>query len=487
MRLSKIIYTLIIVFGLICGGLFFHNLKTFTNLVLGQSDKAVDVEGADIRLDYNAVDQKIEGFGASGAWWAQDVGGWDNLSDIMDLLYDRKKGIGLNIYRYNIGAGKPAITDDPWRSTETLEVSPGVYDLNRDKNAIKAMKEAAKRGASIELFANSPPARLTKSGYTSGEETGKSNLPPENEEQFAKYLVDITELFVKEGIPVTYLSPINEPQWDWKSRQEGCHYEPEQVISLSRKVALELMKRKLPVKLMIDESGAWNDQNYTLTMYKRIMNDDVLSKAVDSFAVHSYWSSDRDKKIAASYFSQFDKLVPLRQTEWCEMKNGDAAGMDAALVLARTIYEDMTILNVTTWEQWLAVAKGDYRDGLVYVDESSRKFGAAKRMWSFGNYSKFIKPGYHRIDAESEDSDVLVSAYVSPHNDETVIVAINSTNQEKKVSFSNLKGRKAQIYETSEKSNLDLVKEVDSLENYVVPAGSITTIVTQKSRFSFLS
>ena len=99
MRLSKIIYTLIIVFGLICGGLFFHNLKTFTNLVLGQSDKAVDVEGADIRLDYNAVDQKIEGFGASGAWWAQDVGGWDNLSDIMDLLYDRKKGIGLNIYQ----------------------------------------------------------------------------------------------------------------------------------------------------------------------------------------------------------------------------------------------------------------------------------------------------------------------------------------------------------------------------------------------------
>ena len=85
------------------------------------------------------------------------------------------------------------------------------------------------------------------------------------------------------------------------------------------------------------------------------------------------------------------------------MKNGGAAGMDAALVLARTIHEDMTILSVSTWEHWLAVAKGDYRDGLVYVNESSRKFGAVKRMWSFGNYSKFIKPGYHRIKAESQD------------------------------------------------------------------------------------
>lgn len=486
MRFSKKKYTIVIIFLIVCGVIFTLNMKPVSRFVFGESDNVSHFVGGNIKLDYNTVAQKIQGFGASGAWWAQDVGGWDNLSEIMDLLYDREKGIGLNIYRYNIGAGKPIITGDRWRSTETLEVSPGVYDLNRDKNAIKAMKEAVKRGATIELFANSPPARLTKSGFTSGESTGKSNLPPENEEEFAKYLVDITELLLKEGIPVKYLSPINEPQWDWKNGQEGCHYEPEQVISLSRKVALELEKRKLSVKLLVAESGAWNDQNYTLTMYKRIMSDDVLSKAIDSFAVHSYWSSASDKKIAASYFSQFDKMLPLHQTEWCEMKNGNAAGMEAALVLARTIHDDMTILSVSSWQQWLAVAKGDYRDGLVYVDESTRKFGAVKRMWSFGNYSKFIKPGYHRIKAEGEDSDVLVSAYISPQKDKTVIVAINSTNQEKPVTFSNLKGKKTQIYETSEKSNLALVKEVSGLENYVLPSESVTTFVIQAGTFRFL-
>ncbi|WP_336786196.1 glycoside hydrolase family 30 protein [Paenibacillus sp. MMO-177] len=459
-----------------------HNHNSVTQ------DAPADVPaGKNINLDYNVIHQTIDGFGASGAWWAQDVGGWDNLSDIMDLLYDSNKGIGLNIYRYNIGAGGPAIATDPWRTTETIEVSPGVYDLNRDSNAIKAMKEAAKRGASIELYANSPPARLTVSGYTSGEKTGKSNLRPENEDQFADYLVDITELFIKEGIPVTYLSPINEPQWDWKNGQEGSHYEPEQVISLSSKVALELERRKLPVKLMINESGAWNDQNYTLSMYKRIMADDVLSKALDSYAVHSYWSSDKDKKIAASYFSQFDNLLPLRQTEWCEMVNGNAAGMEAALVLAKTIYEDMTILNVVEWDQWLAVAKGDYRDALVYVDPTTRKYGTAKRMWSFGNYSKFIKPGYHRIDAQSEDSDVLVSAYVSPKKDKTVIVAVNPTNREKLVTLPNVKGNQTKIYETSEQSNLELVKEVKRPGNYVLPKESITTFVIEKGKFSFFS
>jgi len=486
MGFTKKKYRLAIVFLIVCGMIFALKLKPVSNFVFGQNDEGSSFVGEKIKLDYDAVYQKIDGFGASGAWWAQDVGGWDNLNEIMDLLYDGSKGIGLNIYRYNIGAGKPTIADDPWRSTETIEVSPGVYDLNRDKNAIKAMKEAAARGATIELFANSPPARLTLSGYSSGEQTGKSNLPAENEEQFAKYLVDITELFLKEGIPVKYLSPINEPQWEWKGGQEGCHYEPEQVISLSRKVALELERRKLPVKLLIAESGAWNDQNYTLTMYKRIMNDDVLSKAIDAYAVHSYWSSANDKKIAASYFSQFDNMLPLYQTEWCEMKNGNAASMDAALVLARTIHEDMTILSVSTWQQWLAVAKGDYRDALVYVDVSTKKFGAAKRMWSFGNYSKFIKPGYHRIQAESQDSEVLVSAYVSPKEDQTVIVAINSTNQEKPVTFGHLKGKKTQIYETSEKSNLALIKEVNGLDHYVLPAESVTTFVIQSGFLGFL-
>lgn len=484
MKYLKKKYTFILIFFITIGGIFLLLWKPVSHLNVWKRDKGEGIMGENIKLDYNTTYQKIEGFGASGAWWAQDVGGWDNLSGIMDDLYDKEKGIGLNIYRYNIGGGKPCKTSDPWRSTETLEVSPGVYDLNRDKNAIKAMKEAVKRGAEVVLFANSPPARLTKSGYTSGDTAGKSNLPVENEQEFAKYLVDITELFLKQGIPVKYLSPINEPQWDWKDGQEGCHYESAQVISLSRKVALELQKRKLPVKLSVAESGKWNDQSYSLTLYKQIMNDDVLSKAINHFAVHSYWSSAEDKKTAAAYYSQFNNMLPLHMTEWCEMKNGRDMGMDAALVLAKTIHEDMTILSASTWEHWLAVSKYDYRDGLVYVDEGTEKYAAAKRLWSFGNYSKFIKPGYKRISVETEDSDLLVSAYTSPDEKKTVIVAINPTNVEKIVAFNNLKGKKAQIYETSEKNNCSLIKKDNNLKDYVFPTESVTTIVIQTNMFS---
>ena len=60
-----------------------------------------------IEIDPSQRFQTIEGFGASGAWWAQSVGAWpkDKREPILKLLYDSQDGIGLTIYRYNIGAG----------------------------------------------------------------------------------------------------------------------------------------------------------------------------------------------------------------------------------------------------------------------------------------------------------------------------------------------------------------------------------------------
>jgi O-glycosyl hydrolase len=51
--------------------------------------------------------QTIIGFGASGAWWPDDVVGFSpaNRALVARLLFDRSAGLGLSIYRYNIGGG----------------------------------------------------------------------------------------------------------------------------------------------------------------------------------------------------------------------------------------------------------------------------------------------------------------------------------------------------------------------------------------------
>nr|MBP7228139.1 hypothetical protein [Longilinea sp.] len=52
------------------------------------------------QVDY----QTIEGFGASTAWWAQVVGGWeDERQQIVHWLFDSESGVGVMIVRDNLG------------------------------------------------------------------------------------------------------------------------------------------------------------------------------------------------------------------------------------------------------------------------------------------------------------------------------------------------------------------------------------------------
>jgi O-glycosyl hydrolase len=57
---------------------------------------------------------------------------------------------------------------------------------------------------------------MTKSGTVSGGLLGGSNLKSDMYPAFATYLVDITRhLREAEGVPIGWISPINEPQWPW--------------------------------------------------------------------------------------------------------------------------------------------------------------------------------------------------------------------------------------------------------------------------------
>ena len=157
--------------------------------------------------------QTFEGFGASGAWWAQEVGGWEhkdaesNLAvrdRISQLLYSKTEGIGLRTYRYNIGGGSKQSgngkIDNPLRRTDSFETADGRYDFDRDKNAVYMMEQAVRDGADeVVLFVNSPIERLTKNGKTHCDASRifQDNISPKNYISFAKYCLDVTEHFVK--------------------------------------------------------------------------------------------------------------------------------------------------------------------------------------------------------------------------------------------------------------------------------------------------
>ncbi len=442
--------------------------------------------------------QTFRSIGASGAWWAQIVGGWDHLDPesgkpvrdrIAELLYSKETGIGMGIYRYNIGGGSKhsgkGEYSQPARATECFETARGEYDWSRDANAVYMMKKCVENGADeVIFFVNSPIERLTKNGlaHNKKHQLFHENISRKNYKAFAKYCLDVTEHFVGEGIPVKYLSPVNEPIWVWNGGQEGCFYRPRSVKNVFGVFAEELDKSVSlkGVKLSGAESGdlRWFNKSYT----RQLLKDKNVRKHLDGVDVHSYclplpitipFLNDRlgFVKRFRRFMDKHYPDVPVIMSEWTHMQGGRDYGMDSALVTARTMHEDFTLLNAVSWQHWIAVSEVDYCDGLIYINLEDKTFEITKRYYVTGNYSKYIKPGSKRIEAGVDDKDIFVTAF--KNNGEITLVLINNSESEKGIE---LPPHNDILVSVTDKDNNLAEKKSSSNEIRLTPK-SVTTVV----------
>ncbi len=371
-------------------------------LILPKSDLVCDTV---LSFDETTTYQTMEGFGASGAWWAQDVGGWDSINtcgietreEIAELLFG-ESGIGLTTYRYNLGACIDAAADQStyshvWRQAESFLNQYGTLDFTKDANAVWMLKRAVELGVKdVVLFCNSAPQNLTVNGLTHSTAADIVNLAPEDYQAFADYCCDVAEYFLSIGIPVTEISPINEPQWEWTGGQEGCHYQLSEMIAIYKVVLAEMQSRDAlnNVKMSMCESGNWKNDSWngaietTYQYIAGIMAAEGLGSYMTAFDAHSYGSGIIDKLAFSGYVKSNFENIKLRMTEWTEMESGRDATMSSGLVLAQTVFEDLNYLNVTSWQYWIAVSCYDYKDGLIYVDRSAKTYESAKRLYCLG-------------------------------------------------------------------------------------------------------
>ncbi|MCL2509079.1 MAG: hypothetical protein FWF05_07885 [Oscillospiraceae bacterium] len=454
---------------------------------------------ANITIKKDKKHQTFEGFGVSGAWWAQDIGGWEETDPesgmpkrerIAQLLFDKSEGIGVGAYRYNLGGGSMQSgrgTFSPnCRRAESFDVSDTEYDWSRDKNAVWTMNAAVRYGADeVILFVNSPPERLTKNNKSHLDKPLRTNLAEENYLPFAKYCLDVAEHFVKQGVPVKYISPVNEPVWVWTGGQEGCHYRPRQVRGVMRVFAGELEKR--PVLKGVRLSGAENGDLrwFNKTYCRMLLDDELVRRNIDSIDTHSYYLMPLKIMRLVPFLSNrigsmkrykkwMDKRYPgvsLKTTEWTHMKGGRDYGMDSALEQARVMLEDITVMDAAAWQLWIAVSNVDYCDGLIYQFDEDRTFKMTKRYYAFGNYSKFVESGSVRVETDCDDGELKTLAFVK--GDRTALIVINATDKEKTVRLAD--GGKAVMYVTDDNENLT-EREVE-LSAVRISGRSVNTLI----------
>lgn len=123
--------------------------------------------------------------------------------------------------------------------------------------------------------------------------------------------------------------------------------------------------------------------------------------------------------------------------------------------------------------------------GLYNVDKSTGNFNRTKRFYSFGNFSKFIRPGYVRISAtENATSGVYCTAYKDPNTGKFALVVINDNNITNNISIVTRNFNTGIItpYITDSNSNLEKRHEIviNNDKFYTeLPPKSVTTFVGQ--------
>ncbi len=432
--------------------------------------------------------QRIDNFGASDCWTIQAAGMLPDArrEQLADWLFSLKvdaagnpAGIGLSLWRFNIGTGSADQGEhsgigDPLRRSECFLRPDGSYDWSRQAGQRWFLQAAKARGVNQFLaFCNSAPVYMTKNGLANSQGRGKDrscNLRPDKYAAFAEFLATVTAGIAKhEGIAFDYLSPFNEPEWNWDdAKQEGTPAFNSEIAAVVRELDQALSRHALKTRIAVADSGAINylyetvskdpeKDNKIVSFFDRsspeyIGNLPHLARHIDA---HSYWTTTPAEKLKSTRIKLRQKLdeydLGYWQSELCVMSNDTAIGggggrdlsMGTALYVAGIIHHDLCLANASAWHWWLGVSNARYKDGLVYADFNKARSDAeitdSRLLWSFGNYARFVRPGSIRIGVAGAGADlndlsgVMISAYLNQAERTLACVMINTRTQPQSV------------------------------------------------------
>ncbi|MGE0542011.1 MAG: glycoside hydrolase [Dehalococcoidia bacterium] len=382
--------------------------------------------------------QTMQGFGAAGAWWPHDLVHFNPevQEHVADLLFG-PDGINLSAYRYNVGGGGVGITN-PVRAPETFLVSPGRYDWTRDPGGRRFLSLAAERGVPALIgFVNSAPSIWTTNGLNRG-----GYLQPGTESDYARYLTDVVSHFHEaEGITLSYLSPMNEPDHLFsEGGQEGMGVPVEQRAPVIQAIGQELAARAPYCRVIADESSRVGEQ--FIREVGQWLEVPGTAEYVAALAHHRYdFPNDITIELARELAERYDK--PLWFTEICcfDTRTGIFGPqydptIRGALMMANLIWQGLTQANDAAFHWWVAcssalgidpsqdpdavaqVNEDGWNDGLLYYDPNYAENGnqriyPTKRYYAMGNFSRYVRPGARRHDVIGTPRNLRVMAFAN--------------------------------------------------------------------------
>jgi len=440
-----------------------------------------------VQVSYRTARQAIDGFGVATAW------GVIPPSARLDAFFSISKGAGLSILRNRI----------PFRESPTHNdnfMGAGNYDfttVGSDANAYKVFKLnwdnwdlVATRKLIATLNGNSdyqvptyistpwtPPNNETSrwklgvADYVNAPEVG-GYLDPAHYQDYADVLADYALGFAsKMGVPLSALSLQNEP--NFQVQYESADWSAAQFRNFLVVLRAEFEKKgvfsALPkLTIMAPEASSFNE-----ALILPSLADGNIAPLIGIVGAHQYdfgpWNLSSYSPKPLSNSTAAGKKVWL--TEWNTSAFVGETPLSTALILASLIQADLTAANVNAYIHWW------YND---LVDSAGVP---NKSLWALGQFSRFIRPGFVRLEAPGRvNNDLLLAAFRDAGSTQLTLVAVNRGLVDTTFAIQLEAGTLGSVssYRTSASENLaNLGSEPSggSFANVTAPARSVSTFV----------
>jgi len=397
-----------------------HGSLTMALVVLAFAGCSKD-EHKDVTVSWFDVQQTIDGFGASSAFF----GG--SISDaVADQLFDAKKGLGLSLLRIMVGAPNDTQSDgsEPTDNPNPVATAP----------ELTTAQQAITRGAKVWATAWTPPPiwKTTNNKNGSGDGYDSNTLQPEHYQDYANYLADFVDLVAADGIPLIGLSPVNEP--DYTATWDNAQFTPDQLAKfVGENLGPTFADRCPTVQIVAPDTADWPSvDNYVTALFA------TAKDYVPIIATHPYQNSSAPIDLHYNRPQQDGKRF--WQTEWSqENMKGDTPdpSMKSAINMMEKLHDHLTLANMNAWNWWAIYISADDLTGadetkvrqnpaLMQPDKDMGESYVFKRGYALGHWSKFVRPGFQRIGATDHPTGgVLVEAY-RDDSEHIVITAVNT-------------------------------------------------------------
>jgi O-glycosyl hydrolase len=463
----------------------------------GISSSGTRAPNTGANVNYSQAKQVIDGFGVSNAWLYPPA----SKTGVYDALFSISKGAGLSILRNRIPFRENPTNDDKFINkntdgsykytansdgSKTFSLNWSNWDVSNTSTLISDIK-AAGSDYQVTKFQSTPwtPPNnsVSKWKVSDSYKTMNYNTPevggtldPAHYADYADVLADyVLGYKAKMGVDLTVLSLQNEP--NFQCTYESADWTAAQFDTFFGTLKTEFTKKgvftQLPnLKIMAPEFQSAKEDLIVPTL-----NDSSLSDVLGVVAIHQY---DYTKSNASSYTAPTftnSKAAgkPIWMTEFSTAAWATDTSITDGLIVARLVHMDLVVAQWSAFLYWWAWGTGN---GCLAQSSGTQP----KRLYAIGQYSRFVRPGWMRVDAvASPASNVYLSAFKDPTGNQVAVVAINTGTSIVPLALTIDAGRFGALttYRTSASENLTNVGALTggTTVNVSLAPSSVTTFV----------